>query len=397
MRRRQRGLFIGIIASMALVGILGIGCPEANATAGFLRSDSIVNCNGVYYGQHGDDDHWHVAQRYDDGRWHAAGDVVAPPAGCSNDTGSAPVHQAAPETPSTPATPATPTTPAAPATPETPAAPATTTQPTTTDNGATSTPESNGTESSDPESTEQKQDEAQPEASQSTEDTVFRLWLKNDSEPVVFDSNNEYYTSTKLGSAGEVHFYYEVTPDGSTVEVTQYGNLVEGLSAKLESGDNVISFKVKNASGQEQTFNLHVAKQNLFLNWVILISLFLLIMALCSFAGWTVKYFVRGSEKEKQAGLFAYIKARLARGGWRKMLFPLSEFMNDDKTKVISTGLTFYTLLWFIVMAVFLVNFNTADNPDALDSLRRDDISGKVEYVEATPSINNEASNGDQE
>lgn len=58
-------LFIG---SMFLVNT-----TEVQASSGFLRKNSIKSCNGVMYGQHSGDNHWHMAS-YDGERYHAVGD-----------------------------------------------------------------------------------------------------------------------------------------------------------------------------------------------------------------------------------------------------------------------------------------------------------------------------------
>lgn len=43
------------------------------ATSGGIKSDNIVSCNGKYYGYHGDDKHWHEAEKKDSGRWYPKG------------------------------------------------------------------------------------------------------------------------------------------------------------------------------------------------------------------------------------------------------------------------------------------------------------------------------------
>lgn len=56
------------ICSMFLVNT-----TEVQASSGFLRKNSIKSCNGVMYGQHSGDNHWHMAS-YDGERYHAVGD-----------------------------------------------------------------------------------------------------------------------------------------------------------------------------------------------------------------------------------------------------------------------------------------------------------------------------------
>lgn len=40
---------------------------SVDASSGRLKKDSIKTCNGIRYGQHSDDNHWHEAQRNSDG------------------------------------------------------------------------------------------------------------------------------------------------------------------------------------------------------------------------------------------------------------------------------------------------------------------------------------------
>lgn len=45
------------------------------ASGGKLREASITSCGGVKYGQHGGDDHWHVAKLTDNG-WYPDGSAI---------------------------------------------------------------------------------------------------------------------------------------------------------------------------------------------------------------------------------------------------------------------------------------------------------------------------------
>ena len=56
--------------------IFMINGTSVKATSGFLRKNSIVTCNGITYGQHGDG-HWHVAVKTIDGRYNASGSPIA--------------------------------------------------------------------------------------------------------------------------------------------------------------------------------------------------------------------------------------------------------------------------------------------------------------------------------
>lgn len=46
------------------------------ATSGGIKADNIVSCNGKYYGYHGDDKHWHEAEKKDSGRWYPKGTAI---------------------------------------------------------------------------------------------------------------------------------------------------------------------------------------------------------------------------------------------------------------------------------------------------------------------------------
>lgn len=59
------------------------------ASSGFLRKDSIKSCNGITYGQHGSDNHWHVAIENSDGGYNASGNpIYQDPCANSSSSGS---------------------------------------------------------------------------------------------------------------------------------------------------------------------------------------------------------------------------------------------------------------------------------------------------------------------
>ncbi len=49
---------------------------SASASAGYLKKNSIVECNGELYGYHGKDKHWHKAIKTDDGNYNSVGEVL---------------------------------------------------------------------------------------------------------------------------------------------------------------------------------------------------------------------------------------------------------------------------------------------------------------------------------
>ena len=66
--------------------LLTIGICKVNASSGYLKSDSIETCNGITYGYHGSDKHWHVAVKGANGKYSASGDPIYtdPCSGTSN-------------------------------------------------------------------------------------------------------------------------------------------------------------------------------------------------------------------------------------------------------------------------------------------------------------------------
>ena len=398
------------------------------ATPGNLKSNSIVTCNGITYGSHGDG-HWHVAQ-FESGYWHAIGEPVS----TTNPCGSV-----SEPTPSTTTTTPQQTAPVTQQTTPVQSTPITTNQttPTTTTNPQPDEPKKdnntaikeikvnneivtpntegiysitvdNNTVNIDvklaSDKATYKLDEMPDDFSatkpaeltltvtaedgttkdykikieRKKEDTVFRLWLKNDSKPIEF-KNDEYQTQDNLSSANEFYFYYEVAPEGASVEVTNNGELVDGMAAKLHDGENIIEFKIKTPYDQEKTFKVFVTKNPLILNIVIMLAKFLAIMLISSIVGYFIKYLLRASKKEKSAGFWKYLKKRFSHYGWVKIIFPLSGFSDKKDT---SNWLTLYTILWIIMLCVSIVNFNTYDNPNSINSLRRNNDSAVIKYTD---------------
>lgn len=63
-------LYVVLMAVVFLCGDLKVG-----ASSGQLRKASIKSCNGITYGQHSSDNHWHVAEEQD-GKYYATGDSI---------------------------------------------------------------------------------------------------------------------------------------------------------------------------------------------------------------------------------------------------------------------------------------------------------------------------------
>lgn len=69
-----------------LITLFISGSIEVNASSGALRKASIKTCNGITYGQHSSDNHWHVAEE-SDGKYYATGNpIYSDP--CSSSGGS---------------------------------------------------------------------------------------------------------------------------------------------------------------------------------------------------------------------------------------------------------------------------------------------------------------------
>lgn len=63
-------LYVFLMAVLFLCGDLKVG-----ASSGQLRKASIKSCNGITYGQHSSDNHWHVAEEQA-GKYYATGDPI---------------------------------------------------------------------------------------------------------------------------------------------------------------------------------------------------------------------------------------------------------------------------------------------------------------------------------
>lgn len=69
---KKRKIFIALLFAFMLL----INVSEVYASSGKLRKASIKTCNGVTYGQHSSDNHWHVASQNADGSYSATGDAM---------------------------------------------------------------------------------------------------------------------------------------------------------------------------------------------------------------------------------------------------------------------------------------------------------------------------------
>ena len=77
----KKSLYLILIAILFVAGSI-----EVNASSGALRKASIKTCNGITYGQHSSDNHWHVAEE-SDGKYYATGNpIYSDP--CSSSGGS---------------------------------------------------------------------------------------------------------------------------------------------------------------------------------------------------------------------------------------------------------------------------------------------------------------------
>ena len=77
---------VKVIGYILLSSITVFSYNEVLATSGKLRSSSIITCDGIMYGQHGDG-HWHKAVRHKSG-YYPSGSPVTPPCLTSNNSSS---------------------------------------------------------------------------------------------------------------------------------------------------------------------------------------------------------------------------------------------------------------------------------------------------------------------
>ncbi|MCL2002218.1 hypothetical protein FWG76_02315 [Candidatus Saccharibacteria bacterium] len=67
-----------VVLGAAMACLLALTSASAFASPGALKMASVKQCasNGVFYGHHSKDNHWHVAVPTGNGRWNASGDVL---------------------------------------------------------------------------------------------------------------------------------------------------------------------------------------------------------------------------------------------------------------------------------------------------------------------------------
>lgn len=76
--RKYRYLIIIIV-------LFELGVVKVNASSGQLKKDSIVVCNNVMYGQHGNDNHWHIAEKKDDSYYPIGEAIYSNPCNLNNE------------------------------------------------------------------------------------------------------------------------------------------------------------------------------------------------------------------------------------------------------------------------------------------------------------------------
>ena len=68
----KKSVYVSLILILFFVCV---GSIEVDASSGRLRKNSIKTCNGITYGQHSSDNHWHVAE-LNDGSYYATGNPI---------------------------------------------------------------------------------------------------------------------------------------------------------------------------------------------------------------------------------------------------------------------------------------------------------------------------------
>lgn len=60
---------------LIIIVLFRLNMVNVNASSGRLKKDSIIVCNNIMYGQHGDDNHWHIAEKKGD-NYYPVGDAT---------------------------------------------------------------------------------------------------------------------------------------------------------------------------------------------------------------------------------------------------------------------------------------------------------------------------------
>lgn len=76
-----------LIFLIFVLAVFIVGSINVNASSGRLKSATIKSCNGITYGQHSSDNHWHIATK-EDGVYYASGDPIYSDSCSSNNISS---------------------------------------------------------------------------------------------------------------------------------------------------------------------------------------------------------------------------------------------------------------------------------------------------------------------
>lgn len=82
----QSGVFMKKI--LLFIFVFMLFTPIVYASSGRLVKASVVSCNGISYGYHSTDKHWHVAVLNSDGSYNASGDILGYTNPCQSQSGT---------------------------------------------------------------------------------------------------------------------------------------------------------------------------------------------------------------------------------------------------------------------------------------------------------------------
>lgn len=71
---------------LIIIVLFRLNVVNVNASSGRLKKDSIIVCNNIMYGQHGDDNHHHIAEKKGDNYYPVGDAIYSNPCNLNNET-----------------------------------------------------------------------------------------------------------------------------------------------------------------------------------------------------------------------------------------------------------------------------------------------------------------------
>ena len=335
-----------------------------SATSGSLRSATIKTCpDGITYGAHGSDLHWHVATRDADGSWSPDGSTIASDP-CPGTSGVNHGNYDYSDSSASPSPSSTPTQPSqsfnAPSATVVPPIPSQ-------DSDAADTTEATG----DTPSATQPEASASPAAPQEDLNLTVQFAGMDPS----YDLSTPDQTVTFRYGINQLFFTVTPTPaDAQLVAVYDGEQLIQN-GANIAPGEHPLRFVVRDKSGRESSFSITIKRPGLFWTLVLPVLFAGLAYVIAFVVIWAIFLFRRFGQDAAASAKFGQQKG-VQRFQRQLILFPISPWFKQRKAVQQKAQLRpFYsvaraaTIAWVICASVALIAIVTALVPASAEQL----------------------------